>query len=117
MPAGVNVGFCEGDPDQGGALLGSGVTSKPLYTAEGQDVVLELPTVQASFVDGSKPQADRGRCNQGSPRSASARVVAPEPQPTSRTCSPAWKFSWEIAAAPSGPSWASSCGWMVAQDP
>ena len=55
VPAGVTVGFYEGDPEQGGTLLGTGLTSKPLYPAEGQDVVLELPAIPPSFVDGSKP--------------------------------------------------------------
>jgi hypothetical protein len=55
VPAGVTVGFYEGDPDQGGTLLGTGLTSKPLYPAEGQDVVLELPAIPPSFVDGTKP--------------------------------------------------------------
>ena len=55
VPAGVFVGFYEGDPDQGGTLLGSGVTTKPLYPAEAQEVLLELPEIPASFLDGSKP--------------------------------------------------------------
>ncbi|MBK7828433.1 VCBS repeat-containing protein [Nannocystis sp.] len=55
VPAGVVVGFYEGDPDQGGTLLGTGATTKPLYPAEGQDVVLELQVLPAGFVDGSQP--------------------------------------------------------------
>lgn len=55
VPAGVLVGFYEGDPAQGGVLLGKGTTTKVLYPAEAQDVVLELPAVPATLMDGSKP--------------------------------------------------------------
>jgi len=54
-PAGVVVGFYEGDPAQGGTLLGTGKTTKILYPAEAQDVVLELPALPAGLMDGSKP--------------------------------------------------------------
>ncbi len=55
VPSGVTVSFYEGDPDQGGALLGTAVTTKPLYPAEAQEVLLELAELPPSFVDGSKP--------------------------------------------------------------
>ncbi len=55
VPAGVVVGFYEGDPDLGGTLLGSGMTTKPLYPAEAQEVLLDLPVIPASFVNGSQP--------------------------------------------------------------
>jgi hypothetical protein len=55
VPAGVPVGFYEGDPNQGGALLGTATTTKVLYPAEAQELVLELPQLPPSFVDGSKP--------------------------------------------------------------
>jgi hypothetical protein len=55
VPAGVTVGFYEGDPEQGGTLLGTGVTTKILYPAEAQDVLFELPAVPAALMDGSKP--------------------------------------------------------------
>lgn len=54
VPAGVKVGFYEGDPDQGGVLLGTGATTKVLYPAEAQDVVLELPELPPALMDGSK---------------------------------------------------------------
>jgi hypothetical protein len=55
VPSGVTVSFYEGDPTQGGALLGTAVTTKILYPAEGQEVLLQLAELPASFVDGSKP--------------------------------------------------------------
>ncbi|MBL9103230.1 MAG: hypothetical protein JNL82_19955 [Myxococcales bacterium] len=55
VPAGVNVGFYEGDPAQGGAKIGSGVTTKILYPAESQEVLLELPQIPQAFVDGTQP--------------------------------------------------------------
>ena len=51
----VVVGFYEGDPQQGGTLLGTAMTTKILYPAEAQEVVLELPEIPASFMDGSQP--------------------------------------------------------------
>ena len=54
VPAGVTVGFYEGEPGQGGTLLGSGVTTKILYPAEAQEVLLELPMIPPAFIDGSK---------------------------------------------------------------
>ena len=55
VPAGVVVGFYEGDPDQGGTLLGKGETTKILYPAEAQDVLLDLPVLPPGLQDGSKP--------------------------------------------------------------
>ena len=43
VPQGVPVGFYEGDPAAGGVLLGTELTSKILYPAEAEDVVLLLP--------------------------------------------------------------------------
>lgn len=54
VPAGVQIGFYEGDPAQGGTLLGQMVTTKTLYPAEAQELVLELPEVPPSFVNGSQ---------------------------------------------------------------
>ncbi len=54
VPAGVVVGFYEGDPAQGGVLLGKGTTTKVLYPAEAEDVVLELPVLPPALMDGSK---------------------------------------------------------------
>ncbi len=55
VPAGVTVGFYQGDPAQGGTLLGTGVTTKILYPAEAQDVLFELPEVPAALKDGTVP--------------------------------------------------------------
>ena len=55
VPAGVIVGFYQGDPAQGGTLLGTGVTSKVLYPAEAQDVLFELPVVPEALKDGNVP--------------------------------------------------------------
>lgn len=41
-PEGIPVGFYAGDPAAGGSFLGSGSTSKALYSAEAQDVVLTV---------------------------------------------------------------------------
>lgn len=41
-PAGIPVGFYAGDPAAGGTLLGSGATTKALYSAEAEDVVLDI---------------------------------------------------------------------------
>ncbi len=53
VPPGVPVRFYEGDPKMGGVLLGTGMTSKVLYSAESEDVVLLLPDAPAGVVDGS----------------------------------------------------------------
>ncbi len=55
VPAGVVVGFYEGDPDQGGTLLGTGVTTKILYPAEGQEVILKLPDVPPALQNDTAP--------------------------------------------------------------
>ena len=52
-PPGVPVYFYEGDPDMGGVLLGMGATSKTLYPAEAEDVVLELPNAPDTVTDGT----------------------------------------------------------------
>jgi hypothetical protein len=54
-PAGVVVGFYVGDPDQGGTLLGTAVTTKPLYPAEAQEVLYEQAELPDGFMDGSVP--------------------------------------------------------------
>lgn len=53
VPAGVPVYFFEGDPMMGGVALGMGATTKVLYPAEGEDVVLELPNAPPGVVDGT----------------------------------------------------------------
>jgi hypothetical protein len=53
VPAGVAVGFYDGDPTLGGTLLGSGTTTKILYPAEAQDVLLVLDPPPPTLVDGS----------------------------------------------------------------
>ncbi|MCY0986443.1 hypothetical protein OV203_04895 [Nannocystis sp. ILAH1] len=53
VPVGVPVYFYEGDPDNGGVALGMGVTTKVLYPAEAEEVVLELPNPPPGVVDGS----------------------------------------------------------------
>ncbi len=53
VPSGVPVYFFEGDPKNGGTMLGSGATSKVLYPAEAEDVVLPLPNAPPGVVDGS----------------------------------------------------------------
>jgi hypothetical protein len=54
-PAGVVVGFYVGDPEQGGTLLGTAVTTKPLYPAEAQEVLYEQAELPDGFMDGSVP--------------------------------------------------------------
>lgn len=53
VPAGVPVRFYEGDPKMGGVLLGMAVTTKVLYPAEAEDVVLLLPNAGPGVLDGS----------------------------------------------------------------
>jgi hypothetical protein len=53
VPAGVAVGFYDGDPSAGGNLLGSGATTQVLYPAEAQDVVLVLDSPPTALVDGT----------------------------------------------------------------
>jgi hypothetical protein len=57
VPPGVPVGFYAGDPTLGGfELPGSPVvTTKVLYSAEAQDVILPLPIPPAGIQDGSTP--------------------------------------------------------------
>jgi len=52
VPAGVAVGFYDADPTLGGALLGSGVTTKSLYPAEAEDVILDGANVPAAIQAG-----------------------------------------------------------------
>lgn len=53
VPAGVPVYFFEGDPMNGGVPLGMGVTTKVLYPAEAEDVVLPLPNAPQGVLDGT----------------------------------------------------------------
>ena len=55
VPAKVTVGFYAGDPASGGTLLGTGFTTKALYPAEAEDVVLELPGAPADVKSGATP--------------------------------------------------------------
>ncbi|MRG94563.1 FG-GAP repeat domain-containing protein [Polyangium spumosum] len=57
VPSGVNIGFYLDDPANGGvALPGSPVaTTKVLYPAEAEDVLLPLPAPPPGVLDGSKP--------------------------------------------------------------
>jgi hypothetical protein len=52
VPAGVRVDFYAGDPDAGG-LLGTAMTTKVLYPAEAEDVVLTLDAAPQELADGS----------------------------------------------------------------
>ncbi len=54
VPAGVLVGFYDGDPSGGGTLLGQGMTTKPLYPAEAEDVVLDGALVPQAIQDGDQ---------------------------------------------------------------
>jgi hypothetical protein len=47
VPAGVLIGFYDGDPEMGGSLLFQGVTQKTLYPAEAEDVFLDATLPQA----------------------------------------------------------------------
>jgi CheY-like chemotaxis protein len=47
VPAGVLVGFYDGDPAGGGVLLFQGMTQNTLYPAEAEDVVLDAMVPQA----------------------------------------------------------------------
>jgi hypothetical protein len=51
-PAGIPVGFYLGLPNNGGTLLGKGATTKVLYPAEAEDVIVELPMAPAGVADG-----------------------------------------------------------------
>ena len=52
VPAGVVVGFYEGDPAAGGNLLGSLLTTKILYPAEAEDLDLLLPDASEALRQG-----------------------------------------------------------------
>ena len=52
-PSGVPVYFYEGDPDNGGTLLGMDKTTKTLYPAEAEDVLLLLPDPPPGVEDGT----------------------------------------------------------------
>jgi hypothetical protein len=54
VPAGVLVGFYDGDPQQGGTLLGQGMTTKILDPAEAEDVVLDGANVPQAIQDGDQ---------------------------------------------------------------
>ncbi len=54
VPAGVAVGFYDGDPTQGGALIGQGETTKILYPAEAEDVILDGADVPQAIQDGDQ---------------------------------------------------------------
>lgn len=53
VEAGVVVGFYENDPASGGTLLGQKTTTKALYPAEAEDVVLPLPNPPTGVQNGS----------------------------------------------------------------
>jgi hypothetical protein len=52
LPPGVAVGFYQGSPGSG-TLLGTGTTTKALYPAEGENVILSLPSAPQALVNGS----------------------------------------------------------------
>lgn len=54
VPAGVIVGFYDGDPSQGGNLLGQDVTTNILYPAEAEDIVLDGANVPQAIQDGDQ---------------------------------------------------------------
>lgn len=53
VPAGVPVTFYEGDPANGGALLGTLMTSNVLYPAEGEDLDLVVDDASQDLRDGN----------------------------------------------------------------
>ncbi|MDC0723185.1 hypothetical protein [Nannocystis bainbridge] len=55
VPAGVVVGFYEGDPDMGGVKLGEGMTKKALYPAEAEDVAIDVANPSMALTDGATP--------------------------------------------------------------
>jgi hypothetical protein len=55
VPAGIMVGFYDGDPGQGGTLLAQGMTTKLLYPAEGEDVIIDGTTLPQEIQDGAAP--------------------------------------------------------------
>jgi len=54
LPAGVIVGFYKGNPP-GGVSLGTGQTTKTLYPAESQSILLPLPGVSSDVTSGQTP--------------------------------------------------------------
>jgi hypothetical protein len=54
LPPGVAVGFYQGTPPNG-ALLGAGTTTKALYPAEAENVVLLLASPPAAITSGATP--------------------------------------------------------------
>ena len=54
VPAGVLVGFYDGDPMLGGNLLAQGVTTKTLYPAEAEKVPLDGNLVPQAIQDGDQ---------------------------------------------------------------
>jgi hypothetical protein len=52
VPAGVAVGFYDGDPASGGALLGTRFTTKILYPAEAEDVILDGANIPVAIQNG-----------------------------------------------------------------
>jgi hypothetical protein len=52
VPQGVVIGFYAGDPAGGGTLLGTGQTTKVLYPAEAEDVLLLLAGAPTDVVSG-----------------------------------------------------------------
>lgn len=55
VPPGVNVGFYDADPSLGGNLLGTGTTTKTLYPAEAEDVLLDGANVPQTIKNGDAP--------------------------------------------------------------
>ncbi len=53
VPAGVVVGFYEGDPAAGGTRLGEGVTTQALGPAESTDVAFAIPMPSAALTSGA----------------------------------------------------------------
>ena len=53
-PAGVIVGFYKGNPP-GGTLLGTGQTTKTLYPAESQSILLPVPGISTDVTSGQTP--------------------------------------------------------------
>ena len=54
VPAGVNVGFYDGDPGAGGSLLLQTQTTKILYPAEGEDVFIDTNLLPQAIQDGEQ---------------------------------------------------------------
>ncbi|WP_146657980.1 FG-GAP repeat domain-containing protein [Enhygromyxa salina] len=54
VPAGVLVGFYDGDPALGGNLLAQGMTTKTLYPAEAENVFLDANLVPQAIQDGDQ---------------------------------------------------------------